>query len=80
MGVLTSFTWFVNSGSGGDLTEAQGSRDVAISADEVESLKGSERKQGEQRKAGGPKGSVVRRQFDGLKLPAGILSRVQQII
>ena len=36
--------WFVNSGSGGDLREAHGSRDVPISADEVECLKGSERK------------------------------------
>ena len=50
LGVLASLTWFVNSGSGGDLREAQESRDVAISADEVESLKGSVRKRSEQRR------------------------------
>ena len=37
------FDVVVNTGSGGDLREAQGSRDVAISADEVESLKGYSR-------------------------------------
>ena len=48
--VLTSLTWFANRGSGGDLRQAQESRDVAISADEVESLKGSVRKRSEQRR------------------------------
>ena len=36
--------WFVNSGSGGDLREAHGSRDVSISPDEVGSRKESARK------------------------------------
>ena len=36
--------WFVNSGSGGDLSEAHRSRDVPISPDEVGNRKESARK------------------------------------
>ena len=46
--------WFLNSGSGGDLREAQGSRDVMISLDEVGSRKRSKvGKENEKNKRGG---------------------------